>query len=112
VTGTGLDAVVKQHLNINLDKKYQKKDWSKRPLPIEMIEYAAGDVMYLLPISTNLIEELKRKNRLDWVTEECNCLSRVRSGSNDHQPLFLKIKGAGRLSSRELAVLGRGKCRE
>ena len=52
VTGTGLDAVVKQHLDICLDKKYQKKDWSKRPLPAEMIEYAASDVMYLLPIST------------------------------------------------------------
>jgi ribonuclease D len=105
VTGTGLDAVVKQHLNISLDKKYQKKDWSKRPLPTEMIEYAAGDVMYLLPISTNLIEELRHKNRLEWVSEECECLSHVRSASNDHLPLFLKIKGAGRLSPRELAAL-------
>ena len=105
VSETGLEAVVKQHLNIRLDKKYQKKDWSKRPLPIEMIEYAAGDVMYLLPISAELIKELKRKNRLDWVTEECGYLSQVRSVSNDHLPLYLKIKGAGRLSPRELAAL-------
>jgi ribonuclease D len=105
ITETGLEAVVRQHLNVCLDKKYQKKDWSKRPLPTEMIDYAAGDVMYLLPISTNLIEDLKRKNRLDWVAEECVYLSQVRSVSNENEPLFLKVKGAGRLSPRELAAL-------
>lgn len=105
IAETGLDAVVRQHLNIRLDKKYQKKDWSARPLPVEMIEYAAGDIMYLLPISTILTEELKRKNRLDWVIEECDSLSRVRAVTDVFLPLFLKIKGAGRLSPRELAIL-------
>jgi len=102
---TGLDAVVKDHLGISLDKKYQKKDWSQRPLPSEMIDYAAGDVMYLLPISTDLIRSLERKRRIDWVLEECEILSNVRPASNDHQPLFLRIKGAGRLSPRALAAL-------
>ena len=30
---TGLQAVLKMFFNVNVDKKYQKKDWSKRPLP-------------------------------------------------------------------------------
>ncbi len=105
VSSSGLDAVVREHLGISLDKKYQKKDWSKRPLPPEMIDYAAQDVMFLLPIANRLIDELKRKNRFEWVTEECEILSNVRPALNDHQPLFLKIKGAGRLSPRMLAVL-------
>jgi ribonuclease D len=105
VPGTGLDAVVREHLGIQLDKKYQKKDWSKRPLPQEMIDYAAGDVMYLLPISSNLIDSLKAKNRLEWVIEECELLSNVRPVLNDTQPLFMKVKGSGRLSPRTLAVL-------
>jgi ribonuclease D len=97
--------VVKDHLGISLDKKYQKKDWSKRPLPSEMIDYAASDVLYLLPISANLIDTLKRKGRIDWVLEECEILSNVRPAPNNSQPLFLKIKGAGRLSPRDLAAL-------
>ena len=105
ITGTGLEAVVMEHFNIRLDKKYQKKDWSERPLPTEMIDYAAHDVMYLLPISERLVESLKQKNRLDWVIEECEYLSGVRPVSNNHQPLFLKIKGAGRLSPMVLAAL-------
>jgi ribonuclease D len=105
VASTGLDAVVHDHLGISLDKKYQKKDWSKRPLPPEMIDYAAGDVMYLLPISTNLFEALEQKHRIEWVLEECEILSGVRPASNNSQPLFLRIKGAGRLSPRALAAL-------
>ncbi|MDY0378799.1 MAG: ribonuclease D, partial [Desulfobacterales bacterium] len=35
---TGLDAVLQERFGIRLDKKYQKKDWSRRPLPPEMIE--------------------------------------------------------------------------
>ncbi len=31
--GTGLEAVLKKYLDISLNKKYQKKDWSQRPLP-------------------------------------------------------------------------------
>jgi ribonuclease D len=70
-----------------------------------MIDYAAGDVMYLLPISTNLFEALEQKHRIEWVLEECEILSGVRPASNNSQPLFLRIKGAGRLSPRALAAL-------
>ncbi|MCK5508708.1 MAG: ribonuclease D, partial [Desulfobacterales bacterium] len=40
---TGLDAVLKKRFEISLNKKYRKKDWSQRPLPEEMIEYAVND---------------------------------------------------------------------
>ena len=47
---TGLDAVLKERFGVRLDKKFQRKDWSKRPLPVEMMNYAAGDVHHLLPL--------------------------------------------------------------
>ncbi len=102
---TGLDAVLQERFGVRLNKKYQKKDWSRRPLPPEMIEYAAKDVMYLLPLSRILKEELKEKNRLSWVEEECKGLSRVRPAENEGDPLFLRFKGAGRLNRRHLAIL-------
>lgn len=105
VSGTGLEAVVQQYFNIHLDKKYQKKDWSKRPLPESMIDYAARDVLYLLPMAAQMTQKLDRKNRLDWVQEECMYLSKVRMAQDNHQPLYLKFKGAGRLAPRALAVL-------
>jgi ribonuclease D len=102
---TGLEAILEKYLNINLDKRCQKKDWSQRPLPQEMIDYAAGDVKYLLKLAQVCEKELEKKCRLAWVLEECNCLSKVRPVLPNEEPLFLKFKGAGRLKSKSLAVL-------
>jgi ribonuclease D len=102
---TGLNALVGKYFNVVLEKKYQKKDWSVRPLSAEMIAYAADDVRYLIPLYHLLRARLETKNRLDWVREECDDLSRVRYGPDADQPLFLRIKGAGRLEPQSLAVL-------
>jgi ribonuclease D len=102
---TSLEAVLQTRFGVTLNKKYQRKDWSKRPLPDEMIAYAADDVRYLLPLTKMLAGELKDKGRLAWVQEECDLLSRVRAPQNNHEPLYLGFKGAGRLNPRSLAVL-------
>ncbi len=102
---SGLNAVLKKKYNIQLDKKNQRKDWSKRPLPEDMVAYAAKDVHYLIPLAKSLQQELIQKGRLSWVQEECNYLSGVRPAPVESDPLFLGFKGAGKLSPRGLAVL-------
>jgi ribonuclease D len=104
-TETGLDGMLRQCFDVHLDKKFQKKDWSQRPLPEEMIAYAARDVIYLEPLAQHLKAELEAKGRLAWAEEECDLLRRVRSPEVDDSPLFLRFKGAGRLDRRSLAVL-------
>jgi ribonuclease D len=105
VTETGLDAVLTSRFNVRLDKRFQKKDWSKRPLPKEMVDYAAGDVIYLISLATSLKKELKAKGRLSWAQEEFDALSRVRPAANNTEPLFLRFKGAGKLHPRSLTIL-------
>jgi len=102
---TGLDAVLQNRFGIQLDKKFQRKDWSRRPLPEAMMNYAAGDVHHLLPLSAVIEKELRAKGRLTWVREECDLLSQVRPAEPNHTPLFLNFKGAGRLKPRNLATL-------
>ena len=102
---TGLEAVVANHFGVTLNKKYQKKDWSQRPLPRGMVDYAASDVAFLIPLARTLTRELKKKNRLAWVAEECRLLSGVRPPEKNNAPLYLKFKGAGRLEPRQLAAL-------
>jgi len=102
---TSLEAVVKQLFGVVLDKKYQRKDWSRRPLPKEMLAYAATDVCYLLPLAQTLEAELSAKDRLSWLGEECRLLSKVRPSVGEDGPLFLSCKGAGKLDPRGLAVL-------
>ena len=105
VQESGLDAVLQAFFNVRLEKKYQKKDWSRRPLPEDMIMYAAKDVHHLLSLAELLEKQLGKKKRLAWVEEECELLSRVRPNETDIAPLFLNFKGAGRLSPGDLAVL-------
>lgn len=100
-----LEAVLRKKFNVKLDKKYQKKDWSKRPLPVEMIEYAAKDAIYLVPLAKILEDELKKKGRLSWVYEECAYLSKVRANPTNNKPLHSTFKGAGQLDGKALAIL-------
>ncbi|MEZ4525957.1 MAG: HRDC domain-containing protein [Desulfobacterales bacterium] len=102
---TGLESVVQHYLNVSLDKKYQRKDWSQRPLSPEMLEYASGDTAWLIPLARILEKNLKKMNRLEWVREECELLSRVRTNEENGAPLFLKFKGAGQFRPRNLAIL-------
>lgn len=67
----GLQALLKQHLGVEVSKKYQRADWAKRPLPAEMIEYAAGDTRHLHRLATAMEGALKRLGREAWAEEEC-----------------------------------------
>ena len=102
---TGLAALLKDRLGVLVDKKFQKKDWSKRPLPTQMLDYAVHDTSHLLELSAMFEKELRAKNRLSWVEEECELLSKVRQDQRGNEPLFLRFKGAGRLDNRGLAIL-------
>lgn len=101
----GLHAIVQSRFHIALDKKYQKKDWSQRPLPKEMTDYAVQDVIHLIPLARLLEKKLKKKKRLEWVKEECDALSKVRPVLRSNKPLFYSFKGAGRLDPKNLCVL-------
>jgi len=102
---TGLAQLLKENLGVLVEKKYQKKDWSERPLPAAMHAYAVQDTCHLLPLSRILEKKLRAKGRLFCVEEECELLSMVRPVHRDAHPLFLRFKGATRLDPGGLAVL-------
>ncbi len=102
---TGLASLLKEYFNVDLEKKYQKKDWSKRPLPDAMISYAVYDTYYLISLSSILEESLVKNGRCQWFKEECDLLSKVRFSPATDDPLFIKFKGARKLSRKNLAVL-------
>jgi ribonuclease D len=102
---TGLEALLRSRFHVELNKKFQRADWSRRPLSPEMLEYAAMDGRYLIPLARMLESELEEKGRLSWVEEECISLTQVRFTPPSHGPLYLRVKGAFLLDPRSLAVL-------
>ena len=107
---TGLASLLKMRFNVSSDKKFQKKDWSQRPLPAAMLKYAVQDICHLLPLSDILEKELMEKSLLFCVEEECELLRGVRPNSSKTRPFFLNFKGAARLDPRSLAVLEKILC--
>jgi len=102
---TGLASLLYEKFHVLSDKKYQKKDWSKRPLPAPMLQYGVQDTCYLLSLVGILETELMERDRLFCVEEECELLSSVRPNSSKKAPFFPNFKGAARLDPRSLAVL-------
>jgi ribonuclease D len=100
----GLADLLQKYFAIQLDKKFQKADWSMRPLPAEMVNYAAADTCDLHRLKDLLSDRLESLQRMSWVKEECALLEEVRFAENNG-PLCLRFKGAGTLSRRELGVL-------
>ena len=101
----GLAAVLKKRFGVDLEKRYQQADWSRRPLPPEMLDYAATDTSLLLPLYRQLTAELAEKGRLTWVLEECELLSRVRTTERSEEPLATRFKGASRMRPSTIAIL-------
>lgn len=102
----GLASLLKKHFGLQLDKRFQKADWCKRPLTPGMLEYAAMDTRHLIALRDKLEEALKAKGRLDWAQEEFALLTEMPFRSKvDDTPGFLRMKGAQALKPKELAVL-------
>lgn len=101
----GLAAVLRKRFGVELDKRFQKADWSRRPIPSDMMDYAVKDTSLLIPLYLQLEKELLEKKRFDWVMEECEILSTVRMAERKDEPLFLRFKGAAKLPPASLAVL-------
>jgi ribonuclease D len=102
---TGLGALLGARFQIQLDKRFQKSDWSKRPLTDPMLSYAAADVAYLIPLAQSLMTDLEVLGRLPSVLEEGDRLCRVRFNPSYEGPLFLQFKGGRHLDSRSLGLL-------
>ncbi|MFN2357133.1 MAG: ribonuclease D [Desulfotignum sp.] len=101
----GLAALLMDHFDVYVDKKFQKQDWSRRPFRDDMVAYSVGDVAHLIALHSNLVKSLEAINRLHWAKEECEAQAKVHYEDNHAPPYFKKFKGAGKLDNRSLAVL-------
>lgn len=66
-----LKDLLKEIVNIDIDKNSQSSDWGAFELTKDQIKYAASDVLFLIPAYEKLIEMLKREGRLE-ILEEVN----------------------------------------
>jgi ribonuclease D len=102
----GLAALLERHFGIKLDKSHQRADWAMRPLPADMLEYAAMDTRHLIALAAKMKEELVAAGRWEWALEEFARLEQVRftERDEDDEP-FRRLKGLGSFDRRSLAIV-------
>jgi len=88
----GYANLVKQVLNVELDKSQTRTDWSKRPFTPQQLAYAANDVIYLLQLYQIQMDELSTSNKKDWPNEEFFKLYNENLYKPDPENAWKKIK--------------------
>jgi ribonuclease D len=69
-----LKDLVRELLQVELDKTDQMSDWARDDLSDSQLEYAANDVRVLIPIYQKIKALLEREGRLELAQRVCQCL--------------------------------------
>jgi ribonuclease D len=102
----GLGSILKVEFNVELNKRYQRANWGKRPIPPDMQAYARLDTRYLIPLRYTLKAELKSNGRWPLAEEDFARLRFVngRDPQDLPEPCW-RVRGAHDLSPQQAAVL-------
>jgi ribonuclease D len=118
-TRYGLAALLEEHFGVRPDKRFQRHDWGKRPIPADAIDYARGDTRWLPALREIQLAELRERDRLDLCLHACERQTRVEPRARGFDPdAVWRVKGAveldpmGRAIAREVFVLRDALARE
>ncbi len=102
----GLGNILAEQFDIQIDKKYQRANWSQRPLPDEMLTYAQLDTHYLIELRHRIKVELQAKGRWGLAQEDFRLGCQVDATEHEFDPADpWQVKGAYDLQPPEAAVL-------
>jgi ribonuclease D len=98
------DQLVQRITGDALDKSHRFTDWTRRPLSDAQLRYAISDVTHLRDVYTALLEDLKRRDRADWVEDEMRVLTSPETYRMEPDNAWQRLKTRVR-KPKELAVL-------
>lgn len=100
----GLGNLLATMFDIHLDKKYQKANWARRPLPPEMLHYARMDTHFLLRLREKLEEELRARGLWPLAEEDFRLACQVNVPKRN-TPNWERVAGNHTLDGQEAARL-------
>jgi ribonuclease D len=100
-----LSKLVGELTGAKLGKGLTFTHWDQRPLSPMQLRYAADDVRFLPAIRAELGRRLDANGHTAWAKEECEALCEPSQYRFDPDTQYLRVKGAGSLQPRNLAVL-------
>jgi ribonuclease D len=99
----GYGNLVDAWMGVTLDKGARFTDWARRPLDRRQIDYAIGDVTYLVQIFPKMVEKLRKTGRGDWLDEEMERIADPANYENRPEDAWMRV----RVQTKKPDVLGR-----
>ncbi len=100
-----LSKLVMELAGVKLGKGLTFTHWDQRPLSEVQLRYAADDVRYLPLMRAELRRRLEEKGHAEWAASECAAQCNTSLYRFDPESQYLRVRGAGALQPRNLAVL-------
>lgn len=102
----GLSDLVKRYFGATLDKRWQRHDWSSRPLQDAQLDYARKDSHFLPVLREILLEQCAERGRMAMIEEEFGLLAqREWTGKPFDPDSCMRLKGASSLDDDQRRVL-------
>jgi len=102
----GLGNLLEGEFGVKLDKRLQRANWGRRPIPADMLDYAAHDTHYLLQLRERLSAELDEKGLRPIAEEDFRRLCNIPAAPLEAaQPNCWSVAGGQELTGRQAAIL-------
>ncbi len=88
----GYERLVRDIVNVQIDKSSRFTDWSKRPLSNKQLVYALADVTHLRDVYKHLKEILDKNGRSHWLSQEMKILESVETYDLRPTDVWRRIK--------------------
>jgi ribonuclease D len=103
---TGLGNILEEQFGVTVEKKYQRADWSRRPLPPDQLRYAQMDTHFLPMLRDRLRAELDAQNRLAEAREMFAALCALpAAASHFDEEGYWRIQAVRDLGLRQVAIV-------
>jgi ribonuclease D len=101
----GLGKLLKSVLDISIAKGHARTNWSVRPLPSQLSEYAHSDVEYLVELGNRLLKQVEQMGRRDWAMQLSSKWENKDLYEVDIEGMAQRLARGGRLDRRGYAAL-------
>ncbi|HEX9795550.1 MAG TPA: HRDC domain-containing protein [Anaerolineales bacterium] len=103
---SGLASILESQFGVRQEKRYQRANWARRPLPEDMLNYARLDTHYLIPLRNQLRPALVEAGRLEEAVEAFDLLTHAPAHTNGFDPDgFWQLGDTRNLNGQQAAIL-------
>jgi ribonuclease D len=101
----GLGKLLKSVLDVTIAKGHARTNWSVRPLPQQLLEYAHSDVEFLVELGGKLLQQVDQMGRKEWAMQLSSKWEKKELYEVDIESMAQRLARGGRLDRRGYAAL-------